>query len=122
MADETPTQPVSKKKDLVSEIGTLTYPRAVINFGKDDALTVMHKVAEIGGHGLFEDKEFTSMLFGGLQMPSAEVIAKPVKADYAKFPEGEFYFQAAMEEYEETCKKAVENRAAINELFNSYKK
>ena len=122
MADETPTQPVSKKKDLVSEIGTLTYPRAVQTFGKENALAVMHKVAEIGGHGMFEDVHFMSPIFGGLSMPSPETVRPPQKFEYAHLPESDFWFQAALEEYEENKKKAVDVRAAINDFYNEVKK
>ena len=121
MADETPTPPASKKKDLVSEIGTLTYPRAVQNFGKENALKVMHKVAELGGHGMFEDVHFTSPLFGGLAMPSPEAVKPPQKIEFAHLPEADFWFQAALEEYEENKKKAVDVRAAINDFFNEVK-
>lgn len=110
-----------KMADLVSEIGTLTYPRAVTAFGKDKALEVMHKVAAIGGHGLFEDADFLSPLFGGLAMPSPDKVIKPVKENFDHLPEAEFYFQAALEEYAELQDKAAASRVAINELYNSMK-
>ena len=121
MADEKEKPAVSAKKDLVSEIGTLTYPRAVQNFGKDKALKVLHTVAEIGGHGMFEDSYFLSPLFGGLQMPDPDKIAKPQKEDFAGRVDGDFWFQAALEEYETVRKQAVANRAAINDFYNEVK-
>src|SRR5437762_7441379 len=72
--------------DLVSEIGTLTYPRAVQQFGKENALAVLHRVAEIGGHGKFEDSDFLSPLFGGLQMPAGHSVTKPEKDAIAHLP------------------------------------
>jgi hypothetical protein len=109
------------KGDLVSEIGTLTYPRAVQHFGKENALAAMHKVAAIGGHGLFEDAHFTSPLFGGLAMPSPDSVIKPRKEDFAHLPEGDFYFDAAVEEYEANKEKASSARAEINEYFQTLK-
>jgi len=125
MADEkngnTPPAAPAKKADIVSEIGTLTYPRAVQNFGKDLALSIMHQVAAIGGHGLFEDSDFQSPLFGGLAMPSPDKVIRPEKADFAHLPEAEFHYQAALEQYEELKEKAAANRVAINDLYHSVK-
>lgn len=122
MADETPTPAAkSKKADLVSEIGTLTYPRAVQHFGKDRALQVLHKVAEIGGHGMFEDSYFLSPLFGGLQMPDPSKVAVPQKSDYANRPEGEFWYQSALEETEKIKQQASANRDAINDYYHEVK-
>lgn len=120
MADEQPT-PSKKKADLVTEIGTLTYPRAVQHFGKDKALQVLHKVAEIGGHGMFEDSYFLSPLFGGLQMPDPAKVSVPNKADFAGRPDGEFWYQAALEETEEIKKQASANRDAINDYYHEVK-
>jgi hypothetical protein len=117
MANNANSTPATEKKDLVSEIGTLTYPRAVQNFGKEKAIEVMRKVAEIGGHGMFEDVHFMSPLFGGLAMPHPDKIAKPEKAQFAHLPEGEFYFQSAMEEYEGFRQRAIADRAAINDFY-----
>lgn len=117
----TPDEKAEAKPDLVTEIGTLTYPRAVTAFGKDKALDVMHKVAAIGGHGLFEDADFLSPLFGGLAMPSPDKVIKPVKENFAHLPEAEFYYQAALEEYSDLQDKAASSRVAINELYNSMK-
>ncbi len=121
-----PTTPPAEAKpkakpDLVTEIGTLTYPRAVAAFGKDQALKAMHSVAAIGGHGLFEDSDFISPMFGGLAMPSPDKVLKPTKEQFAHLPEAEFYFQAAVEEYAELQAKATDSREKINELFNSLK-
>jgi hypothetical protein len=123
-AADTAAQPAKEtaKADLVTEIGTLTYPRAVAAFGKDNALSVMRQVAEIGGHGMFEDAHFLSPLFGGLGMPDPEKVIKPQKEDFDHLPEGEFYFQAAMEDFAGLQKTAAGNREKINELFNSFKK
>lgn len=122
MAEQNPNPPAAKAKaDLVAEIGTLTYPRACAHFGKEKALEVMHKVAEIGGHGMFEDVHFMSPVFGGLQMPSPEVVGKPDKAEYDKMPEGEFWYQSALEEYEAAKADAIVKRAAINDFYLSQK-
>ena len=107
--------------DLVTEIGTLTYPRAVAAFGKDRAIEVMHKVAALGGHGMFEDSHFKSPLFGGLAMPSPDRIPAPRAEEFSHLPEAEFYFQAALEEFEEKKSKAVDARAAINDYYASVK-
>lgn len=109
------------KVDMVADIGTLTYPRAVAAFGKDKALSVLHQVAAIGGHGMFEDSDFLSPLFGGLAMPSPEKVIKPLKENFAHLPEAEFYFQAALEEYEDFKLQAAANREAINDLYLSLK-
>lgn len=109
------------KGDLIDQIGTLTYPRAVQHFGKDKAIEVMHKVAEIGGHGLFEESHFKSPLFGGLQMPDPAKVEPPREADFAALPEAEFHFAAAMETFEEQKKAAGENRKRINDLYKSVK-
>jgi hypothetical protein len=61
----------------------------------------MHKVAALGGHGMFVDDEFKSPIFGGLAMPSPDVVKPPAKADYAHLPDSDFYYQAALEEYED---------------------
>lgn len=113
--------PPTKKSDLVSEIGTLTYPRAVERFGKDKAISVLHQVAAIGGHGLFEDSDFLSPMFGGLAMPAPEKVIRPEKSAFAHLPEPEFHFQAALEEYETLKEKAAANRAAINDLYHNLK-
>jgi hypothetical protein len=107
--------------DLVTEIGTLTYPRAVQRFGKENALAAMREVARIGGHGDFSDEELTHPLFGGLQMPDPEKVIEPRKEDFAKLPEGEFHYQAAVEEAEAVKKQAVANRKAINKYYKSLK-
>jgi hypothetical protein len=87
------TPPAKSNTALVDEIGTLTYPRAVTNFGKENALAVMHKVATLGGHGMFVDDEFKSPIFGGLGMPSAEVVKPPQKEDYDNLPDSDFFYQ-----------------------------
>lgn len=117
-AGQTSAPAKNEKADLVSEIGTLTYPRAVAAFGKGNALRVMHQVAEIGGHGLFEDAHFLSPLFGGLGMPNPEKVIKPKKEDFEHLPEGEFYYQAALEGVGDLQKTAAENREKVNDLFN----
>lgn len=119
--NNTPAPAAKPKADLVTEIGTLTYPRAVANFGKDRAIEVMNKVASLGGHGMFEESHFKSPLFGGLAMPGPEKIPVPKKEEFAHLPEAEFYFQAALEEYEENKAKAVDARAAINEYYAGLK-
>lgn len=116
-----PKEPTAAKVDLVTEIGTLTYPRAVAAFGKDRAIEVMHKVAALGGHGMFEDSHFKSPLFGGLAMPSPDRIPAPRAEEFSHLPEAEFYFQAALEEFEEKKSKAVDARAAINDYYASVK-
>lgn len=110
----------AEKPDLVTQIGTLTYGRAVKNFGKEKALEVLHKVAEIGGHGLFDDRDFLSPLFGGLQMPSPDVVIAPDKAYFANLPEGDFQYSEAMDKYHELQATAAENRSKINDLFIAY--
>jgi hypothetical protein len=110
----------SAKPDLVGEIGTLTYARAVKAFGKDKALEVLHKVAQIGGHGMFDDNDFLSPLFGGLQMPSASVVIAPNKDDFAGLPDGDFHYEQAMERYGEQQAAAEKNRSAINDLYIAY--
>lgn len=110
----------SKKSDLVTEIGTLTYPRAVEHFGKERAFEVMKKVAEIGGHGLFTEDDFTSPLFGGLGMPNPDQVIKARREDFVG-PEAEFYFQAALEDYEVLKEQATANRVAINDYYLSLK-
>lgn len=109
------------KKDLITEIGTLTYPRAVQNFGKEKAIEVMHKVASIAGHGMFDDVHFKSPLFGGLAMPSPEAVRPPQKFEFDHLPEAQFWFESALEEYEENKKKAIDVRATINEYYLSLK-
>jgi hypothetical protein len=111
----------ASKTPLVDEIGTLTYPRAVQRFGKDKAIAVMHKVAEIGGHGMFEEAEFKSPLFGGLGMPSPENTKPPQKMDYEHLPESEFWYQSALEEFEGKKKDAADRRLAINKYYASLK-
>jgi len=123
-ADETPTPAAAPKEPtvaLIDQIGTLTYPRAVQNFGKENAIAVLHKVAEIGGHGLFSEADFKSPLFGGLAMPSPDKVIVPKKEDFAHLPEAEFYFQAALEEYEENKHKASAAREEINAFYLSLK-
>lgn len=110
----------SAKPDLVGQIGTLTYPRAVENFGKENALKVLHKVAEIGGHGMFDDKDFLSPLFGGLQMPSAGAVIAPEKEAFASLPDSDFHYKQAMERYAELQATAENNRSLINDLYLSY--
>lgn len=107
----------SASVSLVDEIGTLTYPRAVKYFGEEKAIEVMQKVAELGGHGAFEPAELSSPLFGGLAMPSPDKIAKPAKADFAKFPEAEFYYQAALEEHAALQAASSAARKAIAEYM-----
>lgn len=113
------------KGELVDQIGTLTYPRAAQHFGKDNAITVMRKVAEIGGHGFFEDEQFKSPLFGGLQMPDPEKVTEPRREEFLKASddesEREFYFQEALGVFEQQKKAAVENRSKINEFYKSVK-
>lgn len=123
MADETkpPTPAPAKKVDLVSEIGTLTYPRAVKHFGKEKALEVMHNVARIAGHGQFEDAQFASPLFGGLAMPGIEVLHAPTKADFAHLPEADFWFQSAVEEFEVIKEQALSARNEINDYYAGLK-
>jgi len=118
---ETGTAAAGKTELTVESIGTLTYPRAVQYFGKDKAIEVLRKVAEIGGHGHFEEDQFKSPLFGGLQMPDPEKIQEPRLEDFAHLPEAEFHFAAAMETVEENKKAAVENRKRINEFYKSLK-
>jgi hypothetical protein len=110
-----------KSVDLVTEIGTLTYPRAVQHFGKDRAIDVMQRVAAIGGHGLFEENELKSPLFGGLAMPSPDTVIAPRRADFDKLPEAEFYYQAAMEDFEVMKVRAGNDRKAINALYSDLK-
>lgn len=119
--ENTPAPTAKPKVDLVTEIGTLTYPRACAAFGKDKAIEVMNKVASLGGHGMFEESHFKSPLFGGLAMPGPEKIPAPRAEDFSHLPEAEFYYQAALEEYEENKLKAVDARAAINEYYSSLK-
>lgn len=121
--DNKTTSPASpaKKTDLVTEIGTLTYPRAVTHFGKDRAIEVMRKVAELGGYGYFEEDQLKSPMFGGLAMPSPEKIQVPRKEDFSHLPEAEFYFQSAVEEHGVNQEQSVTARAAINEYYESLK-
>jgi hypothetical protein len=126
MAEEKKSESPSPAKaekavDLVTEIGTLTYPRAVQHFGKDRAIDAMQRVAAIGGHGLFEEDELKSPLFGGLAMPSPDTVIAPRRADFDKLPEAEFYYQAAMEDFEVMKTTAGKNRKAINDLYTSLK-
>lgn len=121
-AAETPTPQPKTAADLVGEIGTLTYPRAIAAFGEQNAVHVMKEVARIGGHGIFEEAELRHPLFGGLAMPHPDSIAKPNKADFDKLPEPEFYYQAALEDHATLRRKAADDRAAINDLFNQFKK
>lgn len=115
------TAPKAKVPDLVGKIGTLTYPRAAQNFGKENALKVMHEVARIGGHGMFEDAHFLSPLFGGLAMPSPETVRPPQRSEFNHLPEADFWFEAALEEFEENKLKANAARAEINEYYASLK-
>lgn len=126
MATENPAKENKKAAEapeppLIDQIGTLTYPRAVQHFGKSNALAAMRRVAEIGGHGHFEDEHFMSPLFGGLQMPDPAKILEPKKEDFASLPESDFHFQAAVEQWEENKKKASANRQEINRYFKSLK-
>lgn len=111
----------ASKTPLVDEIGTLTYPRAVQRFGKERAIAVMQKVAELGGHGMFEEAELKSPLFGGLAMPSSETTKPPQKVDFEALPESEFWYQSALEEFEDLKKKATDRRLAINKYFAGLK-
>lgn len=106
---------------LIDQIGTLTYARAVQHFGKENALAAMKRVAEIGGHGMFEDDQLTSPLFGGLAMPDPAKIPEPKKEDFAALPEGDFYYQSALEEWEDGKKRASEDRQTINRYYKSLK-
>ncbi len=110
----------AKKADLVAEIGTLTYPKAVRYFG-DNALEVMKQTAAIGGHGLFEEGEFTSPVFGGLAMPNKNV-AMPDKASYANLPDADFWFAEAKRKAEDAALTVETRYNAINELFHRFKK
>lgn len=114
-------EPKAPTGDLIDEIGTLTYPRAVAAFGKDKAIEAMKKVAEIGGHGLFEEDHFKSPLFGGLAMPSPDSVIKPRKEDFDHLPESDFYFQQALDEYEITKEQASMARSQINEYYAGLK-
>lgn len=108
--------------DLVTQIGTLTYPRAVENFGKDRAVAVIQQVALIGGHGFFDEAEIKSPLFGGLAMPDPAKVMAPRDEEFpATMPDREFHIAAAHEEYEGFKKKAAADRAKINEFFNTLK-
>lgn len=115
------TATAEPKGDLVDQIGTLTYARAATHFGKDRAIEVLRKVAELGGHGYFEDDQFKSPLFGGLQMPDPAKIPEPKEEDFAALPEAAFHFAAAKEEHEKAKGLAVENRKKINEFYKSLK-
>lgn len=106
---------------LIDQIGTLTYPRAVAHFGKENALAAMREVARIGGHGEFDDEQFTSPLFGGLAMPDPAKIPGPSKEDFAALPEADFHFQAAVEKWEAKKQKAIANRQRIGEYYSSLK-
>jgi hypothetical protein len=128
MAEEKKSESPSPAKaekavDLVTEIGTLTYPRAVQHFGKDRAIDAMQRVAAIGGHGLFEEDELKSPLFGGLAMPSPDTVIKlRVKRILISCPKADFYYHAAMEDFEEhENHMPAESRAAINDLYASLK-
>jgi hypothetical protein len=108
--------------DLAAQIGTITYARAAARFGKERALAVMKRVAEIGGHGHFEDEELTSPMFGGLAMPNPETVAKPEKEEFASIPDEdarEFYYQEALGQYKLHREKASADLAKINEYYNS---
>jgi hypothetical protein len=120
MANEN-TAKENTSKEPVDSIGTLTYPRAVENFGKEKALAVLHEVARIGGHGQFTDADFLNPLFGGLQMPDPTKIPEPKKEEFAHLPEAEFHFAAAKEQHEELKKRAVANRGEINKYYKSIK-
>lgn len=114
---------ISASASLVDEIGTLTYPKAVKFFGKDQATTVMKRVAEICGHGSFEDAELMAPLFGGLAMPSPDKIAAPKKEGiYDTLPEGEFYFQAALEDYAAAKEAANAARRTLETYFANTKR
>lgn len=115
----TPAAPA--KKDLVSEIGTLTLARATAAFGKARALDVMHRVAAIGGNGEFKDVEFQSPYFGGLGMPNPDSIPAPDKEQFDRHAEGDFHYANAMEDYNNLKKTVAANRAAINDYYNSLK-
>lgn len=117
--NETPI--TTKAGEPIDEIGTLTYARAVQRFGKDRALEVLRKVAELGGHGFFEDDQFKSPLFGGLQMPDPDKVEVPREEDFAHLPEASFHFAAAMEEHEKAKNNASDNRKKINEFYKSLK-
>lgn len=106
---------------LIDQIGTLTYPRAVQHFDKSNALAAMKEVARIGGHGMFEDDQLTSPLFGGLAMPDPATIPEPKKEEFAALPEADFHFQAALEVFETSKKKASADRQAINRYYKSLK-
>jgi hypothetical protein len=116
------TPPAKSNTALVDEIGTLTYPRAVTNFGKENALAVMHKVATLGGHGMFVDDEFMSPIFGGLGMPSAEGVLPPQKEYFDRLPDSEFFYQQALDDYEINKEQASAARVAINNLYKEFKK
>ena len=122
MADEKAkdTKPAAAET-LIDQIGTLTYPRAVQHFGKENALAAMKRVAEIGGHGEFDDAQLTSPLFGGLQMPDPAKIAEPKKEEFAHLPEADFHYQAAVEQWEAAKQKASANRQEINRYYKSLK-
>ena len=121
MADEKKDNSKTPEPPLIDQIGTLTYARAVQNFGKENALRAMKEVARIGGHGDFKDEELMSPMFGGLQMPDPEKVAEPKKEDFASVPESDFHYQAAVEEWEEQKKRASKNRQEINRYYKSLK-
>jgi hypothetical protein len=108
---------------LIDQIGTLTYPRAVANFGEANALAAMREVARIGGHGEFDDAHFMSPLFGGLAMPDPAKIPEPKKEEFASLtPENqEFYFGKALEEWEKNKQRAIGDREKINAYYSSLK-
>ncbi len=126
MAKEAAEQATTPTKvtniDIVDAVGTLTFAKAVQNFGKEKALFAMKEVARIGGHGLFDDNELMHPLFGGLAMPHPDSVIKPEKADFAGKPEADFYYSAAVEEYEKLRVITAENRKAIGQLFEDLKK
>lgn len=116
-----PVAPVSNPADLVSEIGTLTYPKAAVRFGKSRAIEIMQQVALLGGHGVFDEAELKSPLFGGLAMPPNADSGKPKRADFDSFADADFFYKSAVEDYEAAQTSATTARNKINEYYAGLK-
>jgi hypothetical protein len=87
MADETntDTKNAPKATDFIAKIGgNLHFANAAEIFGKDKAIAALKAFATAGGHGLFEDAELNSPLFGGFATPDDAATQAKINAALAE--------------------------------------
>ena len=67
----------SKAVDYIAQIGgNFNLHNATAIFGGATAVKALQAYAQFGGHGVFDEAEFRSSLFGGLGAPAANDTAR----------------------------------------------